>query len=447
MDVNRNQLLKAVRDNRQTWKIAFIISVITNFIKENHFSADELTPEKLPGKFYYEIMMTVYSINENNGFNVVTCILDEFAFDCLFLTNIALNIEGILLDIPNGQKDVIELWNYFGQKMIFGQPENFDIAFGIFNDYERYEQIFMLFKLKLEATANGKETRLVFHTHFSKYMQGNRDYIFQYGQKFLTIYYERLNTFERNETLEAKFELIDLIAGRKMTVDFADELISDLLKDIPFQSPGKREARFIQSVFQYTYNFRRQRIKGKLLLLCIGMVIEKMDIQKRNTEKFEKLEILTKKGKADVSELSDKEIENYFDWILPIACNLCRTTEELTKFYHLYVMTEKRKQVFFVEGTKIYLKICKDEKNYDIFYNYFGFMCENIDLQIKSEVGKTLCKLNRTKIDELDKGIQEHFSYNNQLIHCWKEIKEIAETTNPLLNNISNLFRRKKKNL
>ena len=408
---------------------------------------DKLIPEMLPGKFYYEIIIAVFSENENYGFNVVTCILDEFSLDCLSLTNMALYVEEILSELPNGQKDVIKLWNYYGQIMISMQSEHFDTAFGIFNDYKRYEQIFMLFKLKLEAATDWKEIRAVFNTHFSKYTEENRDYIVQYGQNLLTVYYEKLNEFERKEILEAKFELVGLITSSKMIVDFADELISDLLKDIPFQSPGKREARFIQSVFQYTYIFRRKGINGKLLFLCIGMVIERMDIQERSTEKFEKLEILTKREKADVSGLAGKEMEDYFGWILPIACNLCRSKEELTIFYQLFDMTENGKRVFFAECTKLYLKFCKNKKDYDIFCNYFGFMCENMDSYIKGEVGKTLCKLNRVKIEELDKGIQEHFSYDNQLIRCWKEVKEIAETTNPLLNNISNLFKKKKKNL
>ena len=111
-------------------------------------------------------------------------------------------------------------------------------------------------------------------------------------------------------------------------------------------------------------------------------------------------------------------------------------------FYNLFDMSMRIEKVFYLECTKIYLGQCKDKKDYEVFAEYFSFVCEHADIQIRQEIGKTLCKLNKNKMAELDETIRHIYHANNQFIEYWCDIKNIAESTNPLLNNISSLLKK-----
>jgi len=62
-------------------------------------------------------------------------------------------------------------------------------------------------------------------------------------------------------------------------------------------------------------------------------------------------------------------------------------------------------------------------------------------------VGKYLCKLSKQKLEELDEEMASiHFKRDRKAAHAWDNVKDIAASTNPLLNNLSkmgNLFKKK----
>ena len=95
--------------------------------------------------------------------------------------------------------------------------------------------------------------------------------------------------------------------------------------------------------------------------------------------------------------------------------------------------------------TNIYFKDAKESKDNTGFVYYFQFVSENGTSAIRKELGKTLCKLNKNKMMELDVAMRDCYIKNKQVLAHWEEVKEVADSTNPILNNIANLFRRKKK--
>ncbi len=441
-DGSRTKLLTVMQNNIEIWKIAFIVRVISTYVKEKHISITELTQGKLLGQIYYEIIMTVYLKSVQNGFFLVRCILDEFSDNCSCLVNMSLNIEGMLLDLPNGEEKTETLWQYFGEKIISEQSEYFDIVYNIFFQYKRYELIFMVFDLELQNTLDVTACRMVFDKHFNKFVKKNDIYANMYKQSILLIYFDRLKDLNKNHTKEAKLELFDLLVNEKINTNFSGELIKDLLGSMPLQNPSKQNERFIQNAFDYTYNFRKQPITGKLLLLFIGVVMGNINNCKEVKEKINQLEILTKHEKADLEKVSERALYDYFAWVLPVACKYCQKNEYMTMFYNLFDMSMRIEKVFYLECTKIYLGQCKDKKDYEVFAEYFSFVCEHADIQIRQEIGKTLCKLNKNKMAELDETIRHIYHANNQFIEYWCDIKNIAESTNPLLNNISSLLKK-----
>jgi len=444
-DENREKLFAVIQSSVQTWKIAFIIKIISTYVKDFNIPVIKLTPDKPLGKTYYDIVIAIYSQNPQNGFFLITCILNEFSSEVTYLTNMALNVERMLLDLPNGVKEATAMWKYYGQIMGSYQKNNFSAVYEVLSLHERFEQIFMLFGMQLQNTSDCAESQKVFNEHFNGMVLRSKAYTTQYRTNVLTLYYDKLCEYDEEQTKSARIELFNLLINNKVNIDFANELISALLRRIPYENPSKQNSALIKNAFQYTYNFRREPIGGKLLLLLIGMIIEGITTRRQYGEKMSQLEVLTQFGKADLAIISEKSLENYFNWILPSMCKICQTNEEMNRFYDLFDMPVTVEQEFFAECTKLYLKQCKDNKDYGIFAEYFGFICVHSNAQIREDTGKALCKLSKSKLAELDKVIRETFDKDKQLTRYWDKVKEIAESTNPLLNNISNLFRRRKK--
>lgn len=174
------------------------------------------------------------------------------------------------------------------------------------------------------------------------------------------------------------------------------------------------------------------------------MVLEKCRKTSQLHDAFESLERLTANGKADMSRLTERAAERYFDWLLPEVCELCERTSDIESLYNLFEMPSDVASLFFASCAKIYLKQSKGDKDYGIFCEFLGLVFEKGNSQIREEIGKVLCKLSKQKLSDLDEAVKDIYHGNRTSLRHWDEIKEVAESTSPILNNLSNLFKRKK---
>lgn len=442
---NREKLFSLMQDDVETWEIAFIVRVISAYVKENQIQISELTQDKPWGYTYYRILVAVYAKNHGNGFFLVTCILNEFSENGSYLTNMALNMEGMLLELPGGERETAALWQFYGQKMAVMREDSFSAAYDIFAHYERYEEIYGLIELQLRGAADIAAAKREFDIHFDRFVRRNRTYASRYGKRLLLLYFNKLREFDGKQSKEAERALFDLLVDGRVDIEFADELIQDLLKFVPYKSPSEEDEKLVENAFEYSYNFRRQRITGKLLLLVIGMGIEGISDRRQAEEKMEQLGILTKNNRADLAKLSEVSVRNYFSWVLPIACTVFHAKEDMQFFYSLFDMPLAVEREFFSQCTKAYLRQCRDEKDYDSFAEYFGFVCECGGISAREEVGKAFRRMNKIRMAELDQAVHKKFYKDKRAIGYWEDVKAAAETANPLLSNINKLFGKWKK--
>lgn len=442
---NRARLFSVVQKNPDPWKLAYIIRIISRFAKSKNLPIDELSPDRPFGKIYYELIQKVQSNDSSSISFLIECILDEFDDKCDFLVNMALNSEGMILDTRTANITVPALWNYFIKKMSEKQANNYDTAYRILLEYDRNEQLYMLFNSELNGCNNGTSCKTTFDKHFANVIGGSRAYSAKYKNKVIDLYYDVLSKFDNNDTETARRELFSIIVDAQLEPSFVDELIDNIVESIPLSSPSKANERFIKSAFQYTYNLRQKSIKGKELLLLIGMIMETISIKEQVEKKIEQLEVLTKHNLVDLTSISDTPLSNYFNWILPIIFKWCKKIDYLNRFYDLFEMSSTSKQRFILDLTDLYLRDSKENKDNTSFVYYFQFISENGTTGIRKEVGKFLCKLSKNKMMELDVAMRDCYIKDKQILAHWEEVKEVADSTNPILNNIANLFRRKKK--
>ena len=441
---NRAKLFSAMRQNIAAWQITFIVRVISDYVKDQKLPVSQLLIDAPLGQIYYGIVQAVYTQSQQNGFLIVTKILEAFSSNCTYLVNMGLNLEGMLLDLPDASQETAAMWKYFGQLMLSRQPNSFDAACSIFVDYRRYDQVYMLYTLALSRVNSPEQCRSVYEKHCRSFVVKDQAYAAQYFERVLEAYFRSLAAFDNDATYENKAALLDTLITQKMDAHFADELIEELVKPIPLDEPSKASARLIQDIFKYTNSFKRQPVSGKVLLLLIGMVVEGMHGKQGLYEKLENLEKLMQGNKADLSRATDKSVQTYFDWLLPNVCRLCDRTADIEAIYDLFDMPSPVEAMFFAQCAKLYLKQCKGEKDYSLFCEFLGAVFKKAASQSREEVGKVLCKLNKQKMEDLDSAVSEYFREDDRALRSWKDIRDTAESTNPLFNNLTNLFRRRK---
>lgn len=442
---NRTRLFSVVQVSPDPWKIAFIIRIISRFAKRKKLPIAELSPDRPFGKIYYELIQKVQENDSSSISFLVECILDEFDDQCEYLVNMALNCEGMILDTHTASETVPALWKCFIKKMSEKQAKNYDVAYKIFLEYDCSEQLFMLFKSELQSCQDAASLKGIFDKHYANVIGESRSYSSKFKDEVLNLYYHTLIKFDKNDTDVAKKELFGVIVDAQLEPAFVDELIDSIVTGIPLSPPNKSNERFIKTAFQYTYNLRHKPIRGKELLLLIGIIMDTISIKEQVEKKLDQLEVLTNHNFADLASLSDNALTEYYNWILPIVFKWCKKIEFLNQFYDLFEMSNTSKQRFILDLTNIYFKDAKESKDNTGFVYYFQFVSENGTSAIRKELGKTLCKLNKNKMMELDVAMRDCYIKNKQVLAHWEEVKEVADSTNPILNNIANLFRRKKK--
>lgn len=443
LEENRQQLFDVMRGSIALWKISFIVHVISTFAKETAKSANDLSIDSSIGQLYYGIMKSVYSSDRENGFYLVRQILDEYKGNIEYLLNMSLNIEGMLLDIAD-EKETDALWKHFAQLFVSMYAQSIENACRFFLVYKRYELVYMLYAESMRKAAGVSAPRSIFMLYFNRYISTDAEYRRLYLSKSIDMYYAALTKADPSEARQAKIELFDLVLKHKISVSFADQLVAELMRDVPLDRPSEENARFIKTAFNFTYNMSHQPVSGKLQLMLIGMVLESLKSRENLPGKITQLEQMAQGLPADLSRVRDDAVMAYMDWIMPIVCYFCQTQYDLASVYRLFKMSREGDRIFFTETSKHFLKGLKDRRSEDPLGEFLAFVFANAPHEGRIAVGKAMCKLNKQKIAELDELVANKYSSDQEIMKAWNEIKETASSTSPFLNDIGNFFRRRK---
>lgn len=441
---NQQKIFGVIQYDVSNWKLAFIIKVLCDYVKVKTIPADELCVEHPIGKLYAGIVQSVYSINEDNGFYVVTRILEEFSNNHKYLTNIALNLDGVMLDLPSGEAAARSLWQRFYQVTAKSQYENRNAVFTILNDYTRTEQMYGLFESLLNSNPDPTDGDILFKEHFKSFVTVNKNYLQEYLPQILGAYYDYIKSTINRDIAPIEKELLDIIHQYKLDAPFVDELIGNIVMKIPLVSPSKENTTIVMAIFDYNFKCRRQTISGKVLLICVGMKIEKIKSNKDLQSVIEKLERFVDDKKVNLLGLNEKDADNYLEWIVPYITNSCQTSDDLIKLYNLFDMPSSMSEMYIVMCAKYYLKQSKSDKSYNSFCEFLKFLFTVENANGLEATGKVLRKLRKKKIELMDIDVKIFFGKDRNALHHWDEIKKFSSSTNPLVKNISNFFRRKK---
>lgn len=439
---NFDKIVSSLRNNITSWQIALIVRQISKYIQEHKLPISALSIEASLGQLYYNVVKVVYSINAKKGSILTTCSLDAFSYDTNYLVNMALNLEGMLLDLPNGDHEVSLLWDYFCSCMVKNERSDFIKAYSLLGNYQRYDQIYLLYSYVMKNAKNITACIRVFNEHYNKYIIKDREYAQQYENQILEDYYLNIKSHNSELTYSAKVDLFKIIYSEKRVIIHGEELVEDIISTIPLELPMGEREKLVQTIFEYVHRYLNKPISGNLLLFAIAFLFEACKKSSHLDSVIESIDDLREHNRADMTNVQLRSAEKYFEWLLPKVCANCEETKDLEIVYDIFDMPFDISTLFFTTCVKIYMKQSKDDKNFVLLTEFLGFVFLKAGFEVRNKIGKELSKLSKQKFNDLDLVMRDLYSESKTALRYWDDIKASRENTNPILNNISNLFKR-----
>lgn len=147
---------------------------------------------------------------------------------------------------------------------------------------------------------------------------------------------------------------------------------------------------------------------------------------------------------ANFSNMTDSEVKDYFAWAFRSLENFSLLKEDYEELYKLFHFSATTHKLFMEHWCKLSYGDGKSEKDNADFFEYLRFLFEIGRNDDQEMVGKYLCRLSKQKLATLDEKMMTiYFKEDLKAAQAWKNIKETAVNTNPLLNNLSHLFKKK----
>ncbi len=444
-DDNRNSLLSVISGQSVAeWKIYSIIRIMSDYVKDKRMPAEQLAPDHEIGKLYQGIFTAVYSTSNRSGQELIGKIFTCFKDSSMYLTNMALNIEGYLRDIPDGEKAFGYLWDSYDKYAENFDQQSADEATAIFADAERYDLIFNGFKARIANAHSFTEAYSIMRDAAESKFRKYPEYAKYSGDIFESYYkkYEaEVKNFSEEDALRYAKELVNYSIKFKVEKEYVDALTMALAEFIPYGKMNIDDVTLIKEIVNYQRNVRNKDVEGRCLLLIIGIYFDKLINKKSLTQIASDVMYLSGNKPADL-KADDKTIEKYFEWIMPNITKFPLEAADYKQIYGLFNMSKEAQNEFMSVCCKDSFKKSKNGKDYLDFSEFLLFMFEDGDRDDVDVVGKYLCKLNKQKLSELDERMKELFKGDKKALHNWGSVREVAESTNPLLNNLSGLFKK-----
>lgn len=443
---NRQALLNVMAQRVAVWKIYFLVRIISDYVKDTRMPIDELYPDRAIGGLYFNIIKAIYKTGRNNGYTLIEKILNNFKDNGTYLVNMAWNIEGFLNDLHLEEMDKKHLWKYFTQLVLEMNNETIKEINSAFMEYERTNEMFALYKARMEHEKNLIVAREIFKDAYENWFAQNYNYA--YSEKVLQVYAEayekKIKSLSNEDSYLYAKEILYIAKELKIEANYVDLLIQGISEYLPLEKPSRENANLIVQMQEYQYIIRNKKVDGKLLLLCIGMYFDKIT-SKRDIEKYtNQIFLFADERGADVTRLGEKRADEYWSWILVNPLKYSLNKDDYSNIFQLFTMSRSIGRQFMEQVCVMVFKKSKEKKDYKDFAEFLKFMFEQGTTEDIENTGKYLCKLSKKNLDELDKEMKNIFGKDKKFIFLWNKTSEIASSKNPLLNNLTELFVRKK---
>lgn len=445
---NRDSLLSVLERHVESWKVLFIVRIISEYVKDMRLCVDELNPDRSIGKIYYGIVRLMYSSGRQNGYEAVERIVAGFKDNVSYYVNMALNMEGFLKDLDLGDSDVAHLWEYFYDMTLSMDASDVEYVNKSFSEYHRYDEMYQLFDRQLRGTGTLKEARDYFVAYWHRWFGREPGYFSAYAavalRNYETLYERRRKGVAAKELLAYAAEILGLAMRMQVREGYVDTLCKEICECIPLQKPDAGDLKTITEIYRYQTEVMKQPVGGRLLLFWIALQLGNITNKKGIVPTAQGIKSAESQYVgAELGGMADGMVKDYFEWAFDSVNNFNLEADDYAAIYGLFSFNRKTQKLFMEFWCRMSYKKSKGDRNYADFAEFLTFMFGIGSLDDQDMVGRYLCKLSKQKLEELDNEMKDYFKRDRKACHAWGNVRDIAASTNPLLNNLSGLFKRK----
>jgi len=434
---NSKGLLVYTKNNPEEWRWDFLVDNLCDYIDALSIPVEHLSMDHKTGRFMGDIIATRLESAPHNGFALIARILSEFSSDWSYLANLALNLEGVILDVS--ETLISKHWALAYDLFAATQPGNLSNIYKLFLSIDREDQVFEMFCVFMGKAGNVKAASELFQGQIGlRHGQYLQEYLLQiYGQ-----YYNYLKSQKESAAASAKRDLLRQIAQENITIDFSIELTNEILNDIPFGALSKDNEKLIPTLLDYFRGQRAENMPGRLVLLATGMMLGNVRSAYELENAVGTVKRIAARDTIDLTGLSASDGDKFIGWVAPALFACSKSPEELLKSFEIFRHSKSSSGSFIETTAREAMRASKGD--YSGMMTFLGFLFKVGNVDDRHNVGKVFCKLSRQRLEDLNEAVLHRFHGENKYLFFWNEVYDVAATTNPILNSIGNLFRRKK---
>ncbi len=450
VDHNREKLFRVLENRTELWKASFIIRIVSEYAKDMRISEKEYAPDESLGKIYCGIYRLMFDNDSAQAIEIVKQTLSYYEKDIGFISAMALNIESYLDHVGRSDKDVRAFWGYFYKVACAKDAYGFERIVTDLIDFTRYFEAYALYRIQMSLTNSLSNARSCFsrwwNMWFSKEPGFGREYAKSSIGECVARFDQVMHTADEKETYETGKSMLYLVMGMHINEPYVDKLYDMICKSIPLEKPDPEKRNLINEMYSYQLETLKRPAEGHLLLIVIAMNLTQITTSYNLVDAIKGIKVdETIFRPANLSGIAEDKLKDYFEWAFSTLKNLRFKDEEFALVYSLFAFDRMSQLLFMDYWCRISYKKSKGDKDYEDFSEFIAFMFSVGGPEEKEMVGKFLCKLNKQKLMDLD--LQMRFCFRRKdsaLEKKWSEIVDVAASTNPLLNNLSGLFKKKK---
>lgn len=262
-------------------------------------------------------------------------------------------------------------------------------------------------------------------------------------KKYEEIYERKLASIPEKQQFSYACEILNIAMQMEIIDDFVDALCQAVCEFIPFSKLSAENKKLISDIYRYQREVLQKKIEGRLLLFVIAIKCNKVIGRSSIGATIDSILSVSVDTGAKLNGIEDGKVEDYFEWAFDSISKFSLKADDLSGIHKLFQFSKRTQTLFMEYWCKVTYKNSKGDKDYSDFGEFLSFMFGVGSFDDQEMVGKYLCKLNKQKLEDLDEEMKTYFRRDRKATHAWENIREIASSTNPLLNNLSNLFKRK----
>lgn len=452
---NRESLLGVLARGAELWKALFLIRIVGGYVKDRKLSADELLPDRAVGAVYFGIVNILYDSNRKDGRRAVEGILDGFRDSPVYCVNMALNLEGFQRDRLEAEDSEVEdsdtphLWQHFFCIALSMDASGMESVGRILLESDRYDEMYELYDRRIRSMETLAETGNFFADYWKKWFVGHEGYGSACAVRALRDYAGicegMAGTVPEKEAAEYASEILQTAMKMELKEDYMTRLSRAVCGQVPFGQTDPGARREILAIYEYQRDVLQAPAEGRLLLLAIAFKLQKASSRKEVLSAAQELQgAMGADGRARFGAgMEDGAVRDYFEWAFAPLQKLRLSAEELDALSQLFSLAGRARRLFLEYWCRTTHQRGKDSGDYKDFGEFLAFLFRAGDQEDREMAGRYLGRASRQKLELLEAEMEKRFADDRKASRAWEDMKGIAFSRPRILNNLSDLLKRK----